>query len=621
MAARIPSLLWILTCTASTAGAQEGGPGPWVEAHCLRCHGPERARAGIRLDLLLGEEAFSREARVWDLARELVAAGEMPPAGEPPLPEADRRALLAALDHRLKALAADPRDPGPAPLRRLGRTEYRNTLRDLLGLPGDLAWRLAEALPRDAPSDGFDNQGAGLTLSPLLLERYQDVTEEILDAVLALPASRKAWTPPVSGAGRRAWAEERLSLAFRRPARPAEVEARLALLDRVEARGGDAAEGLRVFLRSLLLSPSFLFKVESALPERPGQRWRLLDGYALAARLSYFLWAAPPDEALRRDAATGALLDPETLAAQARRMLADPRARSLAEDFGGQWLGYRRILDQATDVRVYKDFYRKGLRRPMYEEARLLFQTLVEEDAPVFLLLDAPFTFVNGPLAEHYGLPGVEGPKMRRVELPDRRRGGVLGLGAILTATSYPTRTSPVLRGAWVLETLLGQPPPPPPPNAGILSSPEGGESSRSFRERLEAHRADPACASCHARIDPLGFALENFDGIGRWREGTEEEPIDSLGLLPDGSRVQGPVGLKDWLLEHREDFARTFLERLFTYGLGRPPAFEDRHRIQTMLERAGDRDYRFSAFVEALVRSVPFRYVRCRPPEEESRG
>ena len=300
------------------------------------------------------------------------------------------------------------------------------------------------------------------------------------------------------------------------------------------------------------------------------------------------------------------------LRAEALRLLEDPRSRALADGFGAQWLRYREMPGRAVDFRVYKGF-RDELKRDLYEESALFFDTLVREDHPVAELVAADWTFLNARLAKHYGLPEVKGAQLRRVAVPGDQRGGVLGQGSTLTLTSHPTRTSPVLRGAWILDALLDAPPPPPPPNVTALAA-APKEQALSVRERLELHRAEPSCASCHARIDPLGFALEAYDGVGRLRSEDGGRPIDSSGTLPSGAPVEGLAGLKAHLAAEPRRLAASLLERLFVYGIGRPSERWDAPALESALDACAPGSWSMRSVVLELVLSEPFRTRGVRP-------
>ena len=367
-------------------------------------------------------------------------------------------------------------------------------------------------------------------------------------------------------------------------------------------------------LSGVLVSPSFLFRAPSVPDEAaPGSVYRLSD-IDLASRLSFFLWSSIPDETLLGLAEQGRLSDPDVLAGQVERMLFDPKAQALIENFGGQWLHLRNVADWRPDPERFRRF-NDALRYAFQRETELFLAHLIREDRSVLELIDADYTFLNEPLAEFYGIDGVRGGYFRRAPLAGTGRGGVLTHGSILMVTSYPTRTSPVLRGKWILENLLGAPPPPPPPDVPELETGDEG-SAASLREALERHRASPACAACHARLDPLGFALENFDAVGAFR--TEEEegvPVDPSGALPDGTLIDGPDGLRRVLLDRRHEFVETLAAKLLTYALGRGVESYDQPAVREIRRRAEAREYRFSALVSAIVDSVPFRFRRAPEP------
>ncbi len=399
--------------------------------------------------------------------------------------------------------------------------------------------------------------------------------------------------------------------AYRRPVSDADLAGPLAFYARGRARGG-FEDGIELALRALLTSTEFLFRIEqdpAGLP--PGAPYRLSD-VELASRLSFFLWSSLPDDELLGLAERGALGDPAVLDAQVTRMLADPRAHSLATNFAGQWL-YLRNLDAARpNLRLYPDFD-DNLRRAMRRETELLFASIVEEDRDVLDLLRADYTFLNERLARHYDVPNVYGDHFRRVALgPDGRRAGLLGHGSILTVTSYATRTSPVLRGKWVLDNILGMPPPPPPPDVPPLDEGAAGGEAPSMRERMAQHRRNPACAACHQLMDPAGLAMENFDAVGRWRERDEGwRAIDAAGSLPGSAEFDGVAGLRRVLLARPDLFVRTLAEKLLTFALGRGVDHADAPAVRQVLREAARDDNRFSSLVLAIVKSTPFQMRR----------
>ena len=398
--------------------------------------------------------------------------------------------------------------------------------------------------------------------------------------------------------------------AFRRPVTDEDVDRLLVFYERGRD-GGSFDTGIEMALRRLLVSPEFLFRVERD-PDgvAPGENYRVSD-LELASRLSFFLWNSIPDDALLDLAEQGDLSEPATFDAQVERMLADPKSDALTSSFAGQWLMLRNAAAVQPDEDLFPDFG-EGLRQGFRRETEMLFDSVLRENRSTLDLLAADYTFVNERLARHYGIPGIRGSHFRRVQLDREARGGLLGHGSILTVTSYGNRTSPVNRGKWVLENILGTPPPPPPPDVPELETGEGGEVL-SMREAMEAHRANPVCASCHQLMDPVGLSLENFDAIGRWRDRSETRlAIDATGELPDGTEYEGPAGLKAALLRHPDRFVTTVTEKLLTYALGRGVEYYDAPTVRAIVREAAADDYRLSTLIKGVVRSTPFQMRRA---------
>ncbi|MCY4077134.1 MAG: DUF1592 domain-containing protein [Acidobacteria bacterium] len=394
--------------------------------------------------------------------------------------------------------------------------------------------------------------------------------------------------------------------AYRGLGADADVRELVGFHEAGRAAGGFEA-GIETALWRLLASPKFLFRFEFDPPDAaPGDAYPLGD-LELASRLSFFLWSSIPDEPLLAAAERGELRRPGGLERQVRRMLADPRAAALVDNFAGQWLYLRNLQHIVPEPRRFRNFD-NNLRRAFRRETELLFASIVAEDRSVLELLDADYTFVNERLARHYGIPGVRGSHFRRVAVTDEHRRGLLGHGSILTVTSYANRTSPVLRGKWVLENLLGAPPPPPPADVPDLPEEDGSGPGLTMRERLAAHRANPVCASCHATMDPIGFGLENFDAVGAWRQSEHGAPIDASGTLPNGAAFEGPAELRAALLARPETFVRALTAKLATYALGRGVEPFDAPAIRAILAEAADSGYTFSSLVLGIARSVPFR-------------
>ena len=405
--------------------------------------------------------------------------------------------------------------------------------------------------------------------------------------------------------------------AFRRPVTAADVDPLLASYAAGYEAGG-FERGIQWAIEALLVSPEFLFRVERHPPDvEPGTPYRLAD-VDLASRLSFFLWSSIPDDELLALAEAGRLSDPAVLERQVRRMLDDPRSRALTANFAGQWLFLRNLRTVAPNAVLFPTFD-DNLREAFRRETELFFDSQVRADRSVLELLAADYTFLNDRLARHYGIPGVYGSHYRRVRYPDERRAGLLGHGSILTVTSHPNRTSPVVRGKWLLENLLGSPPPPPPPDIPALVENDEGRAPATVRARMEQHRSNPACAACHAKMDPLGFALENFDAVGQWRstDAEADAPIDASGALPDGRPFTTPAEFRQGLLAEpwASEFVGTVIEKLLTYAVGRGLDHHDAPAVRSIRREAGTAGYRWSSIVLGIVRSAPFRMRRMPDP------
>jgi len=404
------------------------------------------------------------------------------------------------------------------------------------------------------------------------------------------------------------------SQAYRRPVTGKEIEMLMAFYADGR-RDGDFRAGLQAALSGILATPSFLFRIERAPPRAaPGAAYPISD-LDLASRLSFFLWSSIPDAALVDLAAKNKLHKPAVLGQQVQRMIADPRSKALVDNFVGQWLLLRNIRDAAPDLYIFPAFDEE-LRASMEQETKLFVDDQIRRNQSIVDLLSARYTFLNERLAKHYGIAGVFGTRFRRVDLPtESPRGGLLGQGALLVATSYPNRTSPVLRGKWVLDSLLGTPPPEPPPNVPGLKDTGAGGKPASVRARLEEHRKNPVCAACHAPMDPLGFALENFDASGKWRASDSGAPIDASGVLPSGEKFDGPAGLRDALLARKEQFVQAMTQKLLAYALGRQIEVYDMPTVRKIVRDARADDYRWQSIIDGIVKSGPF-LMRMAPIE-----
>jgi hypothetical protein len=393
--------------------------------------------------------------------------------------------------------------------------------------------------------------------------------------------------------------------AYRRPPSAGEVDRLLGFFNQARRTGGTFDAGIENALAFVLVSPQFLYRFERDPEQVAADGVYRLSDLELASRLSFFIWSSIPDDQLLNLAVAGKLHTPAVLDQQLKRMLADERARALGANFAGQWLYLRNLKSLRPDEDVFPDFD-DNLRQALQRETELLFETIVIEDKSVLSLLDADYTFLNERLARHYGIPNVYGDQYRRVAVTDDYRRGLLGQGSILTLNSYGNRTSPVTRGKYVLSNILGTPPPSPPANVPPLDEKPG--KVLSMRERMEQHRANPACSGCHKLMDPIGLALENFDGIGRWRTTDGGARIDASSTLWDGTAVDGPAGLRRAILGRPEQFARTATEMLLTYALGRGLEYTDMPVVRSVVRESAASQYRFSSLVSGIVKSGPFQ-------------
>ena len=755
---RLP-LCATLLLACMTAGAASPAPAdfakdvrPVMETYCFKCHGNGKKQGGLALDKWASPDAVVQDQKTWKHVLEALRTGEMPPDDEKQPSLAEREKIMAWIDRAVFAVDPARPDPGRVTIRRLNRTEYNNTIRDLVGVD----FRPADDFPADDSGYGFDHIGDVLSLPPVLFERYLAAAEKVISLAILndhkprpekievdlfkITGGRKAGTTaqarkidenessvpvelPVPGeyqlklslesvkvgaeptklewkfngqplrsadlAGRKD-AKEALTAtvrvekagtypltlrvanpltqpekeqgrpvrrvftvrqivftsppqpvkapaaqlrifapgrgqptleksarailasfgqrAFRRPLAPAEVERFFWIGKQAEKKGANFEQAIQTALTAILVSPHFLFRGElQAEPDNPKSTAPISE-WALAARLSYFLWSTMPDDALYAEAQRGTLR--KNLTAQVRRMLADPKAGELVKNFAGQWLQLRNLKVVEPDAKTFPNWDR-ALGTAMERETEMLFQTIMREDRSVLDFIGADYTFVNERLARHYRIAGVEGEAFVKVEVPKDRPGGILGHGSFLTLTSNPTRTSPVKRGKYVLDNLLGTPPPPPPPEVPDLDDKNRKELTGTLRQRLEQHRADPTCAGCHARMDPIGFGLQQFDAIGAWRERENDAPIDSAGVLASGEAFNGPGELRAILLaKKRPDFLRCCAEKMLTYALGRGLEFYDRPAIDKVT-RSLDKTPNFSNLILEVVNSVPFQMRR----------
>lgn len=597
---------------------------PFVDTYCTRCHGQDRQKGGINFGPALKNPGETASSKRWKQAVAIVKSHDMPPDNAPKQPTDEERQQFLDGISKIKFLSS--KDPGPFVIRRLTKVEYGNTLRDLFGV--DPA--VADELPDEVFGEGYLN-----TLSPLQSEQYLAIANETLVRVLGSKdgpptkmQKRLFGGPPSPSADERAAARKvARSLArdaYRRPPSEEELDVLLRVFDLARANKLAYPAALRLMLKAVLVSPQFLF-ITPAMPavdslgeggEAESRRSIvLLDDYQLASRLSYLLWATKPDAELSALAERGKLREPAVLKAQVKRLLADQRSRALFDGFGAQWLGLGSLESKTFDTAKFPQMT-GAMRSAMVDEARLFFESIVRENRSVVRLVDSDFTFLNGTLAALYGLDKkVTGSRWRKVKLADANRGGILGMPGILAVTSFPNRTSPVKRGVWVLEQVLGEHVPPVPPNIPTLEKQDKQAiENLTLRQRTELHRKDAACANCHKTLDPIGFGLENFDAIGRWRDQDDTGGvIDAAGELPGGKHFASPKELKTIIAARTGDLARNLTEKLLAYALCRQLEGYDEIVVDHLMNTIAKDGYRIRTLITEIVTSYPFTHRRIK--------
>ena len=580
---------------------------PFLKTYCVKCHGSGKTKGGISFTNMMKRPEAGELRRRWQIALANVREHDMPPEDAVKQPtEAERQTFMNWVG-MIKFLS--PEDPGPFVIRRLTKAEYGNTLHDLFGVDPSV---VAE-LPDDVAGPGYLN-----TLSPLQTEQFLAIANAVLDRVLGPPEGppteqqqRLFGKPPQSGDVRDAARKVARTLArsvYRRPAKEEEIETLLKVFALAQENQLSYMASLRLMLKAMLVSPQFLF-ITPAEDAEAGKTIVPLDDHHLASRLSYFLWATMPDAELAALADSGKLHEPEVLRVQVKRMLGDRRARALFDGFGAQWLGLGDLAGKTFDTAKFPQMT-PAMRMAMYEEARLFFESIVRENRSVVRFVDSDYTFLNGTLARLYGLENtITGPEMRRVKLTDANRGGILAMPGVLAVTSMPERTSAVKRGVWVLEQVLGQHVPPAPANVPALDEQDRQKiANLTLRQRTELHRKNAVCANCHNILDPIGFGLENFDAIGRWRDQDDSGgPIDAAGELPGGERFSSPKELKSIIAARKDELARNLTEKLLAYALCRELEGYDEIILDRLMESFARDEYRMQPLITGIVTSYPF--------------
>jgi hypothetical protein len=602
---------------------------PIFEKRCYECHNADKHKGDLNLTAYQDIDQVKSAPDVFAAVLERVQAYEMPPPGKGELKGEEPNKLMRFLRTLPKPERADCTQlasdrtanfyRGYVMSRRLNRAEYNNTIRDLFHVQIDLT----DLLPADGGGgEGFDTSGNALFTSTIHIENYMAAADRVLTSMLpdnsrALTAEQKSARQQLllnNDSPRKKDARDHASkivtrfarFAFRRPASTDEINHALAMFDRVYDRGDGFVPAIRLALKSVLVSPNFLFLAE---PEPEEKGVQPLAALPLASKLSYFIWSTMPDEQLLALGESGELLKTNVYKAQIKRMLADPKAAALGERFATQWLEIDRLGSEVNpDAKKFPEFTPE-LRESMRREVVTTFNYIFQNDRPLLELLDSDYAFVNDRLAAIYGINGVTGGQFRKVSLNSKNRGGVTGMAAVHTLTSYPLRTSPVLRGRWILEELLGEKVPPPPPDVPALEDSAKDVHNLSMRTQLKVHRAKAECAGCHDRMDPLGFSLENFDNLGRWRDSYDKFPVDAQGTLSSGETFTGPAGLKKILMDRKDQVMRHLTRKMTGYAYGRELNRFDECVVDKTLDDLRKNQYRPSVLVEEIAMSFPFRH------------
>lgn len=611
---------------------------PIVEARCVQCHRGDKIEGEFDFSKFPNGQAAADAGDAWERVAKRIRLNEMPPQGSPGLSDEQKGQFHRWVDSRpnqdlCKQLASEETQSwyrGFVMSRRLTQTEYRNAIRDVVGVP----LQPGEEPPSDgAGGEGFDTVGDALFTSTIHLESYLAIADRVIeDALPDVPASDdparalirsrlltvlpKSLQPDSSKNDAEAASEIIAGFARRAWRRPVTEDEKLRLLQLYEAsagRGRGFLASVREPLKAVLVSPHFLFVVETE-PDATGVI--RLTPHQIATRLALFIWSSVPDEELLQAADSEAILAEDQIRTQVRRMLADPRSLALGENFGLQWLGLRGFGEVHPDESVFPE-YTEALASDLREEAMRFVAHVFQQNRPITDLLAADYVLVNRRLAQHYQIDLPAESSWQTVSVTDGRRGGVVTLGSVLTATSYPRRTSPVLRGRWILEEVLGSAVPAPPPNVPALEESSEGKEGLTLRQRLDLHRQKAECASCHDRMDPLGFGLENFDGIGRWRETDQGLPVDNAGKLPSGDTFSGPGELKSVLMKRSGEFQQHFVRKLLGFALGRELNKFDQCIVETCVKKLSENELKSQILIEEIALSYPFQYRYHKQPTE----
>ncbi len=607
-----------------------------LHKHCASCHNEVDKKAGINLEDFYFAVSVVRRGELFKEVTDVVRNGSMPPSGAPPMSQADKDTLIVGIE-RILSRALAHADPGLSVMRRLSHREYQYTIYDLLGVE----FETVHYFPSEGSGgEGFDNQSGTLFISPLMMERYYNATDSILRQIRS---DKTLWQRLVPtnykvGISRRFinnilsfinpqreffWEAPELEAkkiivpfatkAYRRFISKGEEDQLIDLFNQVyfaSWKEKDAfSNAITAVFKRVMMSPNFLYRIEVNLHSDTPYP---INNFELATRLSYLLWSSMPDERLLQVAYREDLHNPSILKREVLRMMDDDKFRRFSSSFAPQWLGVEEMLYAPLTDQVLFPELTLGLRKAMHEEVVGYFHEVFTKKRNLLHLLDSDYAWLNEDLANHYGIEDVEGPEFRTVSITDRNRGGILGMGAVLTATSLPVRTSPVLRGQWVLEQVLGDPAPPPPADVPALEEAKTKNGNHlDLRSLLESHRDDPACLGCHQKMDPIGFGLENFDAIGRWRDSYDTIPINTESAMADGRTFKDPEELKGILMEDKAKFAKNFSRKMLSYAIGRRVEFIDSPSLDRLTNELINNNFDSQTFMLELVSSYPFLHRR----------
>ena len=602
---------------------------PVFNQYCVECHSADNDQGAVDLISIHDAVGMMKDLSLLRRVYDVIDLEDMPPVDKPQLSPDEYDNVIEWLEFASEdGILEIPKDAGPGIIRRLSREEYSRTVRDIFAVEYNVSEEVG--MPPDPVDETFhfENLASVLQVEPLMLEKYFDAAVDVVDLFFyKSPEGKRAVQTIMASIGKSDNPKQRRHAAaqnfqgllwriFRRPPTQGELARYMTVWDDAVSKDISETEAFKHMLIASLISPNFLYRIEENQAPSGSLDSYPVKPYELATRLSYFLWSSMPDGPLFKAAHDGTLTDPVVLEQQVRRMLAHPKAEALSEVFASQWFKLK-MLEDARPSQEYFPEYSVELRDSMYREPIVFFKNLIEVDGSIDDIIDSDYTFVDSRLAEFYGIEGVTGDKFVKVDIPEGMpRGGLMGMGSVLSMNSHVSRTSPTLRGTYVLKVMLGQPPPPPPANASqIASDVSENIEINSFRDLLAAHAQDFSCAGCHKRIDPLGFALDNFDAIGRWRESTEDEPIDTSGILPDGQRLNSFDDVKLALSQRREQVYLNVAEQMLRFALGRHLQTADRQIVNDIVDRMKATDGSIHELILSVVNSFPFLNRRNTTP------